>query len=227
MRIGIRTKQVAGVMAIVGLASIVLGAWYLASLTESGSRARDRARDMLCERHLPAHVHRVQRDPAILWRRSGKTAGSASILEASTCSAKTWSMRRSAIVDNRVLVDIDPTRIEHAARAGDAGRRSRRSDRRPGPIARFRAICTTPGQVRDRDAAPRGSASSARSGSRVDTGCCGTNCSKQSEDAAHHGAAAVLIASIVVAMLSGAARAAAHSCHPQRTGAARPRRAQR
>ena len=45
MRIGIRTKQVAGVMAIVGLAIAVLGGWYLASLTHillDGSRSRAR-----------------------------------------------------------------------------------------------------------------------------------------------------------------------------------------
>ena len=43
MRVGIRTKQVAGVMAIVGLALTVLGGWYLASLTEillESSRSR-------------------------------------------------------------------------------------------------------------------------------------------------------------------------------------------
>ena len=43
MRIGLRTKQVAGVMAIVGLALTVLGGWYLASLTEillESSRSR-------------------------------------------------------------------------------------------------------------------------------------------------------------------------------------------
>ena len=40
MRIGIRTKQVAGVMAIVSLALTVLGGWYLASL--HGGRKRPR-----------------------------------------------------------------------------------------------------------------------------------------------------------------------------------------
>ena len=64
MRLRIKTKQVAGVTLIVGLAMAVLSAWYLSSLVDvrlEESRARAEARR---EDDLPSRVRRAGDDPA-------------------------------------------------------------------------------------------------------------------------------------------------------------------
>jgi len=110
MRIGLRTKQVAGVMAIVGLALTVLGGWYLASLTEillesSRSRASMLA-NVIYERAFNVYNSNPGDPIAALQEDDGLR----SILRSYAFGE---NLDYAAICDanNKVLVDVDPARV--------------------------------------------------------------------------------------------------------------------
>ena len=110
MRVGIRTKQVAGVMAIVSLALAVLGGWYLASLTEILlESARSRARmfaHTIYERTFTV-ANRTGVDPVSALRDDD---GLRSILASYVFGE---NIVDASIVDthNRVIVASDPARV--------------------------------------------------------------------------------------------------------------------
>jgi len=109
MRLGIRTKQVAGVMAIVTLALLVLGGWYLGSLTQILLQASRSQASMLSNVIYQRAFTVVSRgtDPISALRDDD---GLRSVLEsyvfgegmlyASVCDA-----------DNRITADADPARV--------------------------------------------------------------------------------------------------------------------
>src|SRR6187200_2311601 len=110
MRIGIRTKQVAGVMAIVSLALTVLGGWYLASLTEillESSRSRARMYAHVIYQRTFTVSNASAGDPVAALRED---SGLHNIIESYMFGE---NMDNAVIcdLDNRVLVDMDPARI--------------------------------------------------------------------------------------------------------------------
>src|SRR6187399_364189 len=139
MRVGIRTKQVAGVMAIVGLALTVLGGWYLASLTEillESSRSRARLLGHTIYQRTFNVYNRSGGDPVAALREDD---GLRSILE-SYVFGENMLYASICDADNRVLADMDPTRIgTELAPVTSANNLDDLIDRQ-GALARFRAI---------------------------------------------------------------------------------------
>ena len=139
MRVGIRTKQVAGVMAVVGLSLTLLGGWYLASLTEillesSRSRARMVA-NVIYQRTFTVY-NASAGDPVAALRDDD---GLRSILE-SYVFGENMLYASICDADNRVLLDIDPTRVNtQLAPVTSANNLDDLIDRQ-GALARFRAI---------------------------------------------------------------------------------------
>jgi signal transduction histidine kinase len=146
MRIGIRTKQVAGVMAIVGLALTVLGGWYLASLTEillESSRSRARLFAHVIYQRTFTVSNASAGDPVAALRED---SGLRNIIESYMFGE---NMDNAAICDgdNLVLVDLDETRIgTRLAPVTPANNLEDLIDNQ-GVLARFRAIWRkTPGK---------------------------------------------------------------------------------
>jgi len=139
MRVGIRTKQVAGVMAIVGLALTVLGGWYLASLTElllTSTRSRARMFANIVYQRTFTVANRSGADPVSALREDD---GLRSILESYVFGD---NLTYASICDanNRVIVDHDPTRIgAELAPVTPANDLNDLIDHQ-GEIARFKAI---------------------------------------------------------------------------------------
>ena len=109
MRVGIRTKQVAGVTAIVGLALVVLGGWYLTSLTSvllESSRSRAQLLSNLIYQRTFAVVDQTG-DP---FEQLRADAGLRTILEGQAYSE---NMVYASICDpgNRIVVDGFPDRV--------------------------------------------------------------------------------------------------------------------
>ena len=137
MRVGIRTKQVAGVMAIVGLALAVLGGWYLASLTHillDSSRSHAQLLSYLIHQRAFAVVQQAGDTLTLLRTDSGLQT----IFEG---QAFAENMVDASIVDaqGRIVADLAPERIGQPL------------EERPdlnalvdaeGPIARLKAIYT-------------------------------------------------------------------------------------
>jgi hypothetical protein len=110
MRVGIRTKQVAGVMAIVGLALTGLGGWYLASLTEillESSRSRARLFAHVIYQRTFIVSNASAGDPVTALREDD---GLRNIIE-SYMFGENFDNAAICDADNRVLVDMDPDRI--------------------------------------------------------------------------------------------------------------------
>jgi signal transduction histidine kinase len=137
MRLGIRTKQVAGVMAIVGLALVVLGGWYLASLT-SVLLESSRSRAQLLSNLIYQRTFTVLDQPGEPFELLRADSGLRTILEGQAYSE---NMVYASICDpgNRIVVDGFPDRVGLTL------------DPRPslddlietaGPMARLRAIYT-------------------------------------------------------------------------------------
>jgi signal transduction histidine kinase len=146
MRVGIRTKQVAGVMAIVSLALTVLGGWYLASLTEillEGSRSRARiVANVIYQRTFTVY-NASSGDPVAALRED---SGLRNILE-SFMFGEHMDNATICDADNRVLVDIDPARIGTELPPVTAANDLDDLVDRQGPLAHFKAIWwKTPGK---------------------------------------------------------------------------------
>jgi signal transduction histidine kinase len=146
MRVGIRTKQVAGVMAIVGLALTVLGGWYLASLTKillESSRSRAKLFANVVYQRTFTVSNANAGDPVAALRED---SGLRSIIESYMFGE---NMENAAICDpdNLVLVDMDPARIgTELAPVTPANNLEDLIDNQ-GALARFRAIWRkTPGK---------------------------------------------------------------------------------
>ncbi len=137
MRVGIRTKQVAGVMAIVGLAVVVLGGWYLTTLT-SVLLAASRSRAELLSNLIYQRVFAVLEQPGDPIELLRADDGLRAILDG---QAFAENMVYASICDprDRIVVDTSPERL------------GLKLDPRPslvdlidrdGPIAQLRAIYT-------------------------------------------------------------------------------------
>ncbi|HEX5071189.1 MAG TPA: ATP-binding protein [Vicinamibacterales bacterium] len=142
MRLGIRTKQVAGVTAVVALASAVLFGWYLATLTRillDGSRSRaDFMRNAVYQQAFTAVARGG--DPATALREDSGVRG------ALDSAAYMEGIAYARIVDaqDNVLADPDTDLVGKTS--------TRKSDLddlifRAGPIERLRAIYTPGGRV--------------------------------------------------------------------------------
>ena len=139
MRVGIRTKQVAGVMAVVGLSLTLLGGWYLASLTEillesSRSRARIVA-NVIYQRTFTVY-NASAGDPVAALRDDD---GLRSIME-SYVFGENMLYASICDADNRVLVDVDPTRVNTTLAPVTSANNLDDLIDRQGALARFRAI---------------------------------------------------------------------------------------
>ena len=146
MRVGIRTKQVAGVMAIVGLALTVLGGWYLASLTEillEGARSRARLFAHVIYQRTFTVSNASAGDPVTALQED---SGLRSIIESYMFGEQ---MDNAAICDpeNKILVDMDPARVgTRLAPVTPANNLDDLNDHQ-GPFAQFKAIWQkTPGK---------------------------------------------------------------------------------
>ena len=146
MRIGIRTKQVAGVMAIVSLALTVLGGWYLASLTEillESSRSRARMYAHVIYQRTFTVSNNSAGDPVAALRED---SGLHNIIESYMFGE---NMDNAVICDlnNRVLVDMDPARIGEPLEPVTPANNLEDLIDNQGAIARFKAIwLKTPGK---------------------------------------------------------------------------------
>jgi signal transduction histidine kinase len=139
MRVGIRTKQVAGVMAIVGLSLTLLGGWYLASLTEillESSRSRARIVANIIYQRTFTVYNASTGDPVAALRDDD---GLRNILE-SYVFGENMLYASICDADNRVLVDMDPTRVDTMLTAVTSANNLDDLIDRQGPLARFRAI---------------------------------------------------------------------------------------
>src|SRR5688572_1000028 len=146
MRIGIRTKQVAGVMAIVSLALTLLGGWYLASLTEillESSRSRARIVANVIYQRTFTVSNANSGDPVAALRED---SGLRNILE-SYMFGENMDNATICDADNRVLVDMDPARIGKELPPVTAANDLDDLIDRQGALARFKAIWwKTPGK---------------------------------------------------------------------------------
>ena len=218
MRVGIRTKQVAGVMAIVGLALTVLGGWYLASLTEillESSRSRARLYANVIYQRTFTVSNASAGDPVAALRED---SGLRNIIESCMFGE---NMDNAAIcdADNRVLVDMDPTRIDTVLAPVTPANNLEDLIDHQGVLARFRAIWQKdPRQVRVRDAARSRSAAGLDPDQRFNTWLLRDELLKHLKIPLF-GAAAVLIASIVVAIFL--AQLVLRPIHVIRSGLAR------
>ena len=112
MPLSLKTKQVAGVTLMVGLAVITLGAWYLSSLAQvllQESRARaDLLSKLIYERARESVLQGV--DPADPYARLRSDPGLDSILKSSVYSK---GVSYAAIVDvnNRIIGHLDDTMV--------------------------------------------------------------------------------------------------------------------
>jgi signal transduction histidine kinase len=146
MRISLQTKQVAGVTVIAGLASILLGGWYLSSLArilleESHTRAQlianavyHRARDVVAASGPDADLgFNLQND-----------GGLTSLLQASLYSE---SVLYAAIVDtnNRIIAHNDLSLVNNVLQPAD----DLKALLDAGPIAQAHAIYTPGGRTYD------------------------------------------------------------------------------
>jgi signal transduction histidine kinase len=217
MRVGIRTKQVAGVMALVTLAVLVLGGWYLALLTQIMlEAARSRA-------ELVAHVI-YQRTFTVYNGSSGDPI--AALREDSGLRNILESYQYDEILDDAAICDVDDGVLVHldAARIGQTFVPVTPSNDlndlidRQGFLARFNAIWQkSPGKFEYKKALT----SDPRQGSIRIT----VNTWLLRNELFQHlktplfGAAAVLIASIVVAVFL--AQLVLRPIHVIRSGLAR------
>jgi signal transduction histidine kinase len=142
MRLGIRTKQVAGVMAIVSLAIAVLGGWYLASLTRvllDSSRSRARLLSNIVYQRTFTLLARGGEPVAALQADEGLR----SVLESYAYSE---NLVYASIADpsGRILADADPSRI--GTMLDSVGNLDDLIDRQ-GVVERLRAIYTPGGRT--------------------------------------------------------------------------------
>ena len=143
MRVGIRTKQVAGVTAVVGLAAAVLFAWYVSSLAHILLEEQPIERAVCSPRRSTSARSPSWRAAAIRSRRSQADDGLRTILESTAYSE---GVEYAAIVDpaGRIIADADPARV-----GTTLGPKSSLDDLidTQGPMAQLRAIYTPGGRT--------------------------------------------------------------------------------